>query len=44
MADQDRIKTIIEADKAHRRKHRYWYTTIVTAMTLREAKKEELRE
>ena len=44
MADQDRIQTIIKADREARRKQRYWYTQTYIAMALHEAKKKEMRE
>ena len=44
MPDQERINTIIRADREARRKQRYWYTQIHIAMALHEAKKKETRE
>ena len=44
MPAQERIQTIIKADKEYRRKQRYWYIQIHIAMTLHEAKKKEVRE
>ena len=44
MPDQERINTIIKADRESRRKRRYWYTQTYIAMALHEAKKKKVRE
>ena len=44
MPDQERIQTIIKADRESRRKRRYWYTQTYIAMALHEANDKEKRE
>ena len=44
MPDQERIHTIIKADREALRKQRYWYAKTYIAMALHEAKKKEMRE
>lgn len=44
MPNQERIQTIIRADRESLRKQRYLYAQTYIAMALHEAKKNEMRE